>query len=224
MDSNGLANQAVGLTNRKRSIIGLLALGAIDPLLELDISPAGQKAVQRARLLWAQGWNAVLDNDVSQTRRTEESVASSDEILRGEEPVDSSIFRLDFLVGLLYALRSYDLDSLSNLMWCLQRIDESLDLLQDKTPSLAVTIDMSAPIFGAIKDLEENSDPDIALIEEVRNRFAPAREACRQAVRAIESALRPSVATCSRHGFTWCAAESQLVASWISTGASVVAR
>lgn len=187
MNGEGLASQAGKLTPRAQSILCLLALWVLEPVLSLDSSEAGRQAAHRAQVLYGQAWDAALAADLPLASAAEETAASSEELQLDEEPYDSGLYRLYFLAALLYALRSYTQDSQEDFRACLQRIGEITGILNSDGFAVPDGMGLDELMLAAVLDLEESSDLDVRLIEEVRKRFGPARDAWERALRPAGS-------------------------------------
>jgi hypothetical protein len=86
-------------------------LWLVAPLLSLDASDSGHEGALQANRLWDQAWDAVLNHDQSLVSKTEELITASEELHLAEEPKDASVYRVDFLAALLYAVRTYSVST-----------------------------------------------------------------------------------------------------------------
>jgi len=187
MNAEGVAGQAVRLTPRVRGVLCLLALWVLEPVLSLDLSETGRDAAHRAWTLYEQAWDAVLNASMPLAAQTEELVASSDELQLDEEPYDASLYRLYFLAALLYALGSYTSDSQDDFVAFLQRISDTIQVLNSDGFSAPDGMAIDRLMLEAIQELENCSELTAPLAEELRGRFSPARAAWQRAVQSSRS-------------------------------------
>lgn len=164
-----------------------MALWVLEPALTIDASETGSQAALRARMLWEEAWDAVLRDDLSLASRAQGLVASSHELQLEEEPDDPSVYRLDFLAALLYALRTYNHDSQQDLEWCLQRIGASLEFLGAEGFTLLGSIDIDGLIFAAIQSLEAVTNMNTMTLEELRKSFVQAHDTCKRSLQSTDA-------------------------------------
>lgn len=186
MNVRGLASQAASLTAQGRAVLCLLVLWVLEPVLDIESSEPGRLAAWRARMLWEEAWDAAVSDNSPQASRAEELVASSKELNLEEEPRDPSIYRVDFLAALLYALRSYNHGSQQDLVWCLQRVSESLEFLDAEGFTLPDSMDIDGTVLRAIRSLVLD-DIDATMIKELRKSFAQAHDTCKRSLQSTRT-------------------------------------
>jgi hypothetical protein len=187
INAHGLASQAEGLAAHAWGILSLLTIWVLEPVLGVDSSESGHRRALYADKLWNQAWDAIIDSDFPQVEKTEELVASSEELQLEEEPNDLSVYRVDFLAALLYALRSYSRSSQQYFTWCLQRTSESIAFLNSEANNVLGSVDLDEPILITIQIFESEIVIDRATAESLKNNFASARNCCEQACRTFSS-------------------------------------
>jgi hypothetical protein len=183
LNPKGLASQATGLTPEARGALGLLIAWTQVPILQLDRTPSGVERSRHVRVLFESALEHL--GDLAGSKRIEAAIASSEEFQLEEEPSGPSVYRLDFLATLLYAVRSYTEDSIENLGWCLQRTEECLDYLGEQAGMADLDDGMDNATLAAIAALMSSSTVARTVLTDLQVHFQPCREIVEQLVASV---------------------------------------
>lgn len=122
--------EARGLPAASLGVLGLVVAELLDPLLSLDQSPAGRDRSEACRGLWR---SAVDDaGNLAASCAVRNLIAQDSELHQRKEPAGPAAYRVDYLAALLYAVRSFTENSVDDLIWCIQRVTDSLGFLADE--------------------------------------------------------------------------------------------
>ena len=152
----------------------LLLTSVLEPVLLLDPSDDSEEAAEMARDMHRRGWDAVAGEDATDAASVEEEILSSPELEADEEPDGPEMYRLDFLVELVYGLDAYTGLRFNGMSGWLARLEDMEDRLADEYPGAFDGLDLEALTRRALGVFEELG-PDRA-VAELRPEIAAAAE------------------------------------------------
>jgi hypothetical protein len=184
MNTEVLAKQAGQLSPDARSQLGLLVVWLLSPMLRLDRTAHGQERQGECLQLLDEAFAHVGDPDAM--RRIEGVVATGEELRLSEEPEDPSIYRLDFVTALLYALGASTDESSRAITACLMRAGDAIDLA--KTEGVISTEwNVENILLQTISKIQELPSRSAALTPTLQKILKPAYDSLASAVGEADS-------------------------------------